>query len=66
MLARCLILIFLETKLGIGLLQKETLGSIAGVEAILADRGRNETSQSRYFGLSHGSQYGVSLRGKNV
>lgn len=55
------ILKLLEAQLGIRLLQEETLGSTAGVEAILADRGRYETGQSRYPGLSHGSQHGVSL-----
>lgn len=55
-----------ETQLGVGLLQEETLGSAAGVEAILADRGRYEAGQPGYPGLSHGSQHGVSLRREDV
>lgn len=55
-----------ETQLGIGLLQEETLGSTAGIEAILADRGGYEAGQSRYPGLPHGSQHGVSLYRKDV
>lgn len=55
-----------ETQLGIELLQEETLGSTARVEAILADRGGYEAGQSRYPGLPHGSQHGVSLHREDV
>lgn len=57
---------FSETQFGVELLQEEALGSVAGVEAVSADRRGHEAGQRGHSGVSHRPEHGVSLRREDV